>query len=88
MWLQRLRASQPGDVPGIGKATASRVSHWDLILSLRQVGFIFNDKDAPDGVRLYVLSHFDFVLGYSDDGRLTSANVSSKATPQWNSARP
>jgi hypothetical protein len=49
----------------------------------RPVGFIFNDKDAPDGVRLYVLSHFDFVLGYSDDGRLTSANVSSKVFGSW-----
>jgi transmembrane 9 superfamily protein 1 len=49
----------------------------------RPVGFIFNDKDAPGGVRQYILSHFDFVLGYAADGRVTSANVSSKVFGSW-----
>jgi len=47
----------------------------------RPVGFLFNDKDQ--GVRLYVLTHFDFVLGYTSDGRITSANISSKVFGSW-----
>jgi transmembrane 9 superfamily protein 1 len=49
----------------------------------RPVGFIFNDKTAPNGVRQYILSHFDFVLGYAEDGRVSSANVSSKVFGSW-----